>query len=142
MFETDIDVDDSEIDHGDFGEDILKETNNGEAEDDKRRDIIDDTPSEQDEIFNEEEQRNCPNAKFHHTLIPSRRRGFKFHKFHGHSQTLGECSRRCCDKENCILSFQLVSSCFGVLCNDDSRSCHVKKDHLPELSLLFTHMKG
>ncbi|XP_066931255.1 uncharacterized protein [Clytia hemisphaerica] len=141
--EEDIDVEDNEIDHGDFGEDILKERS--VYEEDKRRDIIDDTPSEQepDEISNQalDERRSCPNAKFHQTLIPSRRRGFKFHKFHGHSQSLGDCSRRCCDKENCVLSFQLISSCFGILCNDDSRSCHTKKDHLPGLSLLFTHMK-
>jgi len=102
-----------------------------------KRDIIDDDESDSYGDLDE-----CSTSNFHHTLIPQRNRGFHFHKFHGHSHSLGDCAKRCCNREDCILGFQLESTCVGVICSNDDRSCHTKKDFLDVLKIHFSLLKG
>ena len=133
---------------GDFQQDLLKDENNDTTRrdgDESKREIVDDEDGDvvgggSEDNYGDPEQ--CPTPNFHHTLIPQRSRGFHFHKFHGHSHSLGDCAKRCCRKEDCILGFQLESTCLGILCSDDDRSCHSKKDFLDVLKIQFSLLKG
>ena len=84
----------------------------------------------------------CSTSKFHHTTIPQRDKGFRFHRFHGHTHSVKDCNKRCCDKYECVLSFQIDSTCYGVICNDEARTCHTVNDHLNQMKIYFQGLKG
>lgn len=89
---------------------------------------------------NDQATMSCSPSKIRHSIIPQRSRGFIFHKFHGHTPTLLHCNTKCCEKEDCILSFKLERSCYGVLCGRD-RNCHVKRDKLSQLKIYFSNVE-
>ena len=84
----------------------------------------------------------CSTTKSHHTTIPQREKGFRFHRFHGHTYSVKDCKKRCCNKDECILSFHIASTCYGVICNDEARSCHSVNDQLHQMKIYFTSFKG
>lgn len=83
---------------------------------------------------------SCPRTKSHHSVIPERHRGFIFHKFHGHTPSLSHCSMKCCKQDDCVLSFKVEHSCYGILCGRN-RNCHVRRDKLPKMKIFFSNIQ-
>lgn len=72
-------------------------------------------------------------SKFHQSVIPQRKKNYHLKRLEKRSGSLKTCSKKCCETDNCILSFLIERSCIGVLCSGDG-NCHTRKDDLPKTS--------
>ena len=96
--------------------------------------MIDDTDDTDDDT------KFCSPSKFKTSMIPKRKKSFKFKKLHEMVDQLSDCSKRCCKIDDCLLSFTVEKKCYGVMCSDDG-SCHTKKDMLPRAKISVTYVE-
>ncbi len=110
------------------------------TDDDDDGDEDDEEDDNNDKSEDDSDNQQCSHdKKFDHSAIPVRKKNYNFKRLEKKSKSLASCSKKCCKTENCILSFLVEKTCFGVLCSGDG-DCHVKKEKLPrtkfELSLV------
>ena len=121
---------------------VTGENDNTESQADIKQTIKREVDETEYHPWRRQHNKMCPASKSHHTIIPEREKGFRFHKFHGHTHSLKECNIRCCDRKECVLSFQIASTCYGVICDEAARSCHSTNDQLDQIKIYFTSLKG
>ena len=74
--------------------------------------------------------KKCSAAKFKNSVIPKRKKSYRFKKLHSSTKHLSDCSKRCCKTDDCVLAFTVENECYGVMCSSD-KNCHIHTDKLP-----------